>query len=79
MEHEPLVKLETIQFGKRFKCPWNNKEFKLAFLTPSAAWVEMEETREFEARDKKTGGFKIVKQKRVFNEPWSRGSMVEPI
>lgn len=73
------VNLEAIEAGKKFRCPWNGKVFVLQYLTPSAAWVEVLEEKEFTVRDKKTQLDKTVKTSIKKNEPWSRGTQVEPI
>lgn len=77
MTDDQLVMLETLIPGQFFLCPWNGKTFELEGLTPSAAWVKVEEEIEFEVKDKKTGLMKTVKTKKKKNEPWSRGTLVK--
>jgi len=76
---DELVYLETIKPGAFFLCPWNEKTFQLTDITPSAAWVAVEEDVEFEVKDKKTGLIKIVKTKKHKNEPWSRRTKVKAL
>jgi hypothetical protein len=73
------VKLETLKPGTLFRCPWNNKVFELEGVTPSAAWVKVEELVEKEMKDRKTGLTKLVKFKKKYNEPWSRSTKVEVV
>lgn len=77
MDDNQLVKLETLVPGTFFLCPWNGKTFELQGLTPSAAWVKVEEEVIFEVKDKKTGLIKTIKTKKKKNEPWSRGTWVK--
>ena len=74
-----LVNLETIRPGAFFLCPWNGKTFELEGITPSAAWVKVEEEIEFEVKDKKTGLIKVIKTKKKQNQPWSRGTKVKAL
>lgn len=74
-----IQKLETLPDGASFRCPWNGKIFTLINITPSAAWVEVIEEIKFEVKNKKTGIKKVIETTKKKNEPWSRGTMVEPI
>lgn len=76
---EGLCRLEDVVLNMKFECPWNGKTFVLKGVTPSAAWVEVVEEREFEVRVKKTGEIKMVKTKTKKNEPWSRKTIVRPV
>lgn len=71
------VRLDSLIPGDFFKCPWNGKTFELQGITPSAAWVKVEEDVEFEIKDRKTGLMKTVRTKKKKNEPWSRATRVE--
>jgi len=76
---EGLKYLEDLTENSWFICPWNGKKFKVLFSTPSATWVEVIEDVQFEVRNKKTGIIKVVKTKKTKNEPWARGTVVEPL
>lgn len=76
---EELCKLQDVEIGKQFLCPWNGKVFKLVYVSPSAAWVEVTEEREIERKNPKTGEIKRIIQKITKNEPWSRTSSVKAL
>lgn len=73
------VRLDTIEKGKKFRCPWNDQIFVLDSITDSAAWVQVIETREAVVIDSKTKMDKTIKFTQRKNEPWSRGTQVEPV
>lgn len=73
------MQLKELEPGDLFKCPWRGPTQpvnKLAYKTISAAWVETEEERIIELKDKKTGLTKEIKIKAKIREPWSLGTEV---
>lgn len=72
-----LHRLEDIEIGAKFVGTWDEKEYLLTGLTPSAAWVEVTRDKEFEVLDKKTGLKKVIRTKIRENEPWSRQTVVK--
>lgn len=73
------MQLKELEPGDLFKCPWRSEAQpvnKLAYKTISAAWVETEEERTIELKDKKTGLTKEIKIKAKIREPWSLGTEI---
>lgn len=76
---EELCRLEDLSPGEYFVAPWDEKQYLLLYVTPSAGWVEVVKEKEFEVPDKKTGLKRHIKTKIKENEPWSRRTVVKKL